>query len=198
MKKVSGILKIVFVLFLIAILAINVSVIIQANTNKDEVPKIFGYKPFIVLSGSMESEIHVGDLILVKEVNVDTLKEKDIIAYRDSDNKVTTHRIIEVLKDDQGNISFITKGDSNNTDDGEIKASQVEGIYEKRFGKLGKAVMFIQEPLGFAIVVLSIFIICLLIYLWQNKNLNKEIKFANEEEKKAFEEFKKSRENNNN
>ena len=54
---------------------INISIIIQANTNKDEVPSVFGYKPFIVLSGSMEYEIHHGDLIFVKTINPETYKE---------------------------------------------------------------------------------------------------------------------------
>ena len=57
--------------------------------------------------------------------------------------------------------------------------------------------MFIQEPMGFAVVVLSIFIICLLVYMWQNRKIDKDVKFESEEERKAFEEFKKSREKTN-
>lgn len=191
MKKVGTIFKIVIICLLLVVLAINISVIIQANTNKDKVPKIFGYKPFVVLSGSMNPEIKVGDLVLVKEVDTSSLKKDDIIAYRDSQDKVTTHRIVEVINNKEG-LSFITKGDANNTEDAEIKASQVEGKYIKKYPGIGKAVLFIQQPLGFAVVVLIIFIICLLIYMGQNK----KISFESEEERKAFEEFKKSRNNN--
>ena len=195
MRKVSFIIKIVVIVLLLALLAINISVIIQANKNKDKVPTIFGVKPFVVLSGSMNPEIEVGDLVLVKEIDTNELKEGDIVAYRDKGDKVTTHRIVEVIKTD-GNLSFITKGDANNANDEEISSSQVEGKYEKRFPKLGNAIIFIQQPLGFAVVVLSIFIVCMLIFIMQNRRINKEIKFESDEERKAFEEFKKSRNNN--
>ena len=195
MKIASRIFKIALICLLLVVLAINISIIIQANKNKDKVPQVFGYKPFVVLSGSMNPEIKVGDLVLVKEVDVNELKEKDIIAYRDAKDKVTTHRIVQVIND-EGNLSFITKGDANNAEDAAIDASQVEGKYEKRYPGIGNAIIFIQQPLGFAVVVLSIFIICMLMYMVQNKNLNKKIKFESEEERKAFEEFKKSRNNN--
>ena len=97
MDLMKKILKIVVICLLIIILAINVSVIIQAKTNPDKVPGIFGYKPFIVLSGSMESEIQVGDLVLVKEVDTSTLKENDIIAFRDKEDVVTTHRWFKIF-----------------------------------------------------------------------------------------------------
>ena len=194
MDLMKKILKIVVICLLIIILAINVSVIIQAKTNPDKVPGIFGYKPFIVLSGSMESEIQVGDLVLVKEVDTSTLKENDIIAFRDKEDVVTTHRITKVIDGKDGMKSFVTKGDANNAEDGEIESTQVEGLYQKRFPKLGNAVMFIQKPMGFAVVVLSIFIVCLLVFMFQNRKISKEIQFESEEERKAFEEFKKSRE----
>ena len=54
--------------------------------------------------------------------------------------------------------------------------------------------MFIQKPMGFAVVVLSIFIVCLLVFMFQNRKISKEIQFESEEERKAFEEFKKTRE----
>ena len=195
MKKVGMTFRIILICLLLLVLAINISVIIQAKTNENEVPKILGVKPFVVLSGSMNPEIEVGDLVLVKDVDTNTLKEGDIIAYRDSGDKVTTHRIVEVIKED-GNLSFITKGDANNANDEQISASQVEGKYQKRFPKLGHAVMFLQQPLGFAVVVLSIFIVCMLLFIMQNRKLNKEIKFENDKKKRAFEEFKKSRNNN--
>ena len=86
---------------------------IQAKSNPNDVPSLFGYKPFIVLSGSMETEIYVGDLVIVKEVDSSTLKENDIIAFRDSENLVTTHRIVNVINSDKG-LCFETKGDNNN------------------------------------------------------------------------------------
>ena len=61
MKKVGMTFRIILICLLLLVLAINISVIIQAKTNENEVPKILGVKPFVVLSGSMNPEIEVGD-----------------------------------------------------------------------------------------------------------------------------------------
>ena len=40
----------------------------------------------------MEKEIHKGDLIITKIIEPSTLKINDVIAFRDEENTVTTHR----------------------------------------------------------------------------------------------------------
>lgn len=194
MKKLKKALTVVFIIILLCILLINISIIIQTKKSDNMVPSVFGYKPFVVLSGSMESNIKVGDLVIVKEVDTNSLQKGDIIAFKDSENVVTTHRIVEVLKENN-KLCFITKGDANNTnDDGVVYESQIEGKYQFRIGKLGNAILFIQEPVGFVVVLMSIFIICMLYYFFQNRKIDKETKFKDEEERKAFEEFMKTRE----
>ena len=90
-KSFSSWLVIIASIILVPILIANIYIIFQSKTNKDKVPSVFGYKPFIVLSGSMEGKIHKGDLIITKKVDPTTLKVKDIIAFRDAENTVTTH-----------------------------------------------------------------------------------------------------------
>ncbi len=51
--------------------------------HQDEVPSFFGWKPFIVLSGSMETQISVGDLVIVKEVDTSIFKKGDNNNIRD-------------------------------------------------------------------------------------------------------------------
>ncbi|MGI6120505.1 MAG: S26 family signal peptidase [Desulfosporosinus sp.] len=48
----------------------------------DKVPDFMGYKPFIVLSGSMEPTILTGDLVLTKEISAGTIAKDDIIAFK--------------------------------------------------------------------------------------------------------------------
>ena len=43
------------------------------------VPMIMGYKPVVVLSGSMEPTYHVGSVIYYHQVNKEDLKEQDVI-----------------------------------------------------------------------------------------------------------------------
>ena len=129
--KFSKIIKDIVIGLLMIILMINIYIIIQAKLKPNSVPSIFGYKPFIVLSGSMETEIYVGDLIFVKEVDSSTLQVNDIIAFRDSENLVTTHRIINIVNSDNGRC-FETKGDNNNTkDDGMVCSDKIEGKYHE-------------------------------------------------------------------
>lgn len=192
-KKNNAVFKIIkglVVAILSIVLVINIYIMIQAKTNPKAVPSLFGYKPFIVLSGSMETKIYVGDLVIVKEVDSKSLKENDIIAFRDSENLVTTHRIINVINSDKG-VCFETKGDNNNTkDDGVVCSDSVEGKFQSRIPKIGNAILFIQEPLGFTVMMLSIFIVCIFIYFINSRKLDKEMTI-DKDELKEFEEFKK-------
>ena len=99
MGRVLKIMKYFLITVLTLLALICMWVFVQTLTKPNEVPSIFGYKPFIVLSGSMETELYRGDLAIVKEVDVNSLKENDIIAFKDKDNYVVTHRIVKIEKD---------------------------------------------------------------------------------------------------
>ena len=187
--EILKILKGIVITVLLVILALNIYIMLQEKTKPNSVPSVFGYKPFIVLSGSMESTIHVGDLIFVEEVDTNTLQVNDIISFRNTENLVTTHRIIRKTITNEGTC-YITKGDNNNIEDeGKVCSNQIEGKYKSRMGKIGNIILFVQQPLGFAVMLLSIFIICIFIYIFSNRNTDKMTK----EELKEFEEFKKAK-----
>lgn len=189
MKKVSRVLKICVIVILSLILILNLNVMIQSKLNPNKVPSIFGYKPFVVTSGSMESNLNKGDLIFVKDIDPSKLKIDDIIAFKDSDDKVISHRIVEEVEID-GKRCFRTKGDNNNTKDRDSACpDQIEGKYTGKIAKIGNLILFVQEPLGFAVMMLSLVIICILIYFISNRNTNN----MSEEELKEFEEFKKAK-----
>lgn len=193
-NKALKVIRYIIYVILLIILCINFIIIIQSKVRKDKVPSIFGYKPFIVLSGSMQPNIMVGDLVLVKNVDAKELKVNDVIAFRDGDKIVTTHRIVDT-DTSTGEKCFVTKGDSNNTKDEKLVCkNKIEGKMVKRIPKLGKAVNFIQQPLGFIIMMMTIFIIGLIIYLVEDKRIDGNYKKMSEEDLKAFEEFKKSKE----
>lgn len=193
MKRIVKVFEYMLYSILVLILCVNIVIMIKANLYKDKVPGILGYKPFVVLSGSMQSQINVGDLVIVREIDANKLNVNDIIAYRDG-KIVTTHRIKEVLKDND-DVCFKTKGDSNNTmDDGVVCSKDIEGRYVFKINKLGNLIIFIQQPTGFFIMLLSILLIGVLVFLIKNREINKKFEIEDEEERKAFEEFKKSRE----
>lgn len=200
-RKLSKWLTIIICCILSLILILNISIIIQANVNKDEVPSIFGYKPFMVLSGSMESQIHKGDLIFVKIINPELLKENDIIAFRDQQDTVTTHRIIDIVSKD-GVTYFVTKGDNNDSQDQNlVEFTDVEGIYTFRIGGVGNVLASLSKPTTIIIIILLITVAFGLgFYASTKKQRDEEMKEFLEykrqkqlEEEKEFAEFKKKK-----
>ena len=143
MQKFKKIISIVILLVLIPILFMSMVILINSYTHPNKIPSFFGWKPFIVLSGSMETQISVGDVVVVKEVDTNTLKKGDIIAFNEN-NIVITHRINEVIYED-GKTKYITKGDNNNTQDsGYVTPEQVEGVFQFKISRLGNLAMFVQ------------------------------------------------------
>ena len=92
MEKLKKAISIIIFIILITILFVSVVILINSYVHPDKIPSFFGWKPFIVLSGSMETQIMTGDIVVVKEVDTNILKENDIIAFKDNDI-VVTHRI---------------------------------------------------------------------------------------------------------
>lgn len=93
----------------------------------------FPFSLFQIKSGSMMPEIDIGEvIILIKDNNYN---ERDIITYKVDDLYYITHRIEKVTKE-----GYITKGDSNNTEDEEIvKKEQIQGkviLHSKLLGKI--------------------------------------------------------------
>ena len=197
-QKISNWVFIILFVLLFPILIMNLWVMFQAKTNPDEVPSIFGYKPFIVLSGSMETEIYKGDLVIVKNILPETLQVNDIIAFRDAEDTVTTHRIIDIVNKEGVNY-FITKGDNNNTQDQNlVEYSDVEGKYVLRIPGIGSIMNSLAKPTTILIVLMGItliFVIGFTISSKKQRDLEKaeflEYKRQKEEEELKAKEAKK-------
>ena len=112
LEKIKKVIYIIAIIIMIPILFISSVILINSYIKPDEVPRFFGWKPFIVLSGSMEKQIYAGDIAVIKTVDKNQIKENDIIAFK-KDETVITHRIVKIEEKD-GNKIFYTKGDNNN------------------------------------------------------------------------------------
>ena len=113
--------------------------------------RLVGLEPYVVLSGSMEPTYHVGSLIYVTKVDPLTLKEGDPVTFMINKNTVATHRIIQVIpdEDDPTVVRFLTQGDNNDIDDGTpIHSNNVIGKPVFTIPYLGYIVNFIQVPPG--------------------------------------------------
>lgn len=153
LRKIFTVLGIILCVVLIPVLIINVTLIVKSFVYPDKVPDFLGYKPFIVLSGSMEPVFYPGDMVLVREVDPAELRaDVDIIAFRRGES-VITHRITGIAEGEKGR-EFTTKGDNNNVEDNfKVTPNMIEGIYLFRIAKIGNAALFLQTPLGLVLFI---------------------------------------------
>ena len=78
---------------------------------------LFPIKPLGIATGSMEPNLHVGDLVLIQKCSANDIEKGDIIEYVREGYSIT-HRVVDKYQDG-GTYYFITKGDNNNREDKE-------------------------------------------------------------------------------
>ena len=130
--------------------------------------RLVGIRPYTVLSGSMEPTYHVGSLIYVKNVDPFELEAGDVITYMLDEDTLSTHRIVEVVSDeeDSGVVRFMTKGDANDTVDGSlVHYKNVVGKPIFSIPKLGYVANYIQNPPGTYIAIAMGAILLLLVFI---------------------------------
>lgn len=193
MEKFVKVVTIIVLVILIPIIFINGVIIADSVIHPDEVPSFFGWKPFIVLSGSMETEIMTGDLVVTKEINTSKLKEGDVIAFK-KDGYVTTHRIKSIENVD-GETRYITKGDNNNVEDeGYVTEDMVEGIFKSKITGLGNLAMFVQTPSGMVIALSIPLILLILVQVSDGRNDRKNLIKKQDDMEKELQRLKQENE----
>ena len=139
MKKAFDIVVTVFMIIVILLAFLLVGV------------RVFGLKPYTVISGSMEPEYHVGSLVYVKKAGMAELDVDVPITYTINGGTVVTHRIIEVIVDPDNptSVKYITKGDANEDPDGEpVRYENVIGRPVFSIPLLGYVSFYLRTPIG--------------------------------------------------
>lgn len=163
MKKLVQ--KILFILYiLIVILATIVTIVVNCR-NEQGVIKIFNYTPVVVIEDTLQPEIKINDLILVKEQP--TYQKEDIISYISMNNNQTVIKTgkIEKITVLETNKQIFTIGETKEN----IDSSCIIGTQEKTFPKMGKLWKFLLSRDGFLLIfvapLLAIFIYLLLQFI---------------------------------
>lgn len=156
--KVLTVIGTILCVLLLPVLIINCTLIIKSYTNSSEVPSVGGTFPMIILSDSMKPEFESGDLILCRTTDPEDVKEGDIICFYDPAGNGTTtvtHRVKEVTTDENGDLAWMTKGDSNNIEDTLLVPSKnLIGEYRSHIPGLGNVAMFMQTTQGLILCVI--------------------------------------------
>ena len=154
-KKNGRLKEVAFYLGLIAIL--GATVIIKGSSPLS----LGGYGAFTVLTGSMESEIPKGSLVITRHIDPEELKVGDDITYMANETTTITHRIIGITENYKGTgqRAFETKGIMNKEAD-EMLVPSVNVIGKVVFHNLilGRTITFIGKnwPLLIFLLVLLI------------------------------------------
>lgn len=130
--------------------------------------RLMGLQVYAVLSGSMEPAYHVGALIYVKPVDYTKLESGDVITFMMNETTVATHRIVEVVPDEEDptTLRYRTKGDANDAVDGAlVHYKNVIGSPVFTLPLLGYVANFIQNPPGSYLAISGGALLLLLVFL---------------------------------
>ena len=130
--------------------------------------RVVGIKTYSVVSGSMEPTYSTGSLLYVKSVDSKDLKVGDAITFMLDEDTVATHRIIEIIPDEEDSsvIRFRTQGDANDTADGTpVHYKNIIGKPVFAIPYLGYFAHFVQNPPGLYLAIGFAAILVVLIFL---------------------------------
>ena len=162
-RTVAVWLVVALAVFMMVFTAISVCTFDRADR------KLFCYRAFVVLTDSMEkTDFAAGDLVLIKDVDPQTLKEGDIIAFTSrneaSYGKTITHKIRRLTTDADGIPGFVTYGTTTDTDDETVVTYPfVIGKYEGRVPKVGKFFQFLKSTPGYIVCIFIPFMVLILL-----------------------------------
>jgi len=154
---------------LLIVLLLCAAVMLYALTRSKvtgEAPELAGWQLYVVLGSSMEPAIGPGSLLVVKPVDPAGLKKGDVIVFNDptDPSRVISHRIMKV-----NDLSFITRGDANYSDDLEpVLAENILGKSAYVIPYAGYILNFARTATGMVTVVLFP---SLLIIILESRNL---------------------------
>ncbi len=191
-NRVLGVIRSVFTwLLVIASVAMMVFTVFSVSTFDRNDRAVFGYKLYIIRTDSMSAtDFNAGDLILVREVDPQTLQVGDIISFSsvdpDSFGETITHKIRKLTADAQGNPGFVTYGTTTDTDDTSVVTyPYVLGKYAGRIPGAGKFFVFLKTTPGYICCILLPFLLLILFQGYRSVKLFRQYKAEQLAEMKA-------------
>lgn len=139
-------------------------------------PRVLGYQTSTMLTGSMSPLINPGDVVVTVPTAVKDLKVGDIITYHIpvDDQRVETHRIIDLAVNSQGTATVRTKGDANNGADpwtATLAGGQVDRqVFTVPY--LGNAIRVLRDPVVLKVLMYgapAALVVMVLVSIWRKK-----------------------------
>ena len=122
-------------------------------------PAAIGWTPRVILSGSMEPRVHVGDVVVTREVPQQTLAKGQVVTVVDPDHagRTRTHRLVS--RDADGLL--VLQGDANRQPDStRVPTDKVLGVGVLRIPLVGRPAAWLRDgawlPLGATLALLGL------------------------------------------
>lgn len=155
-----------------------------------------GHSFFKVVTGSMEPNLKVGELIMTDDMPIEQLKIGDVVSFRsqsaDMYGNIITHRVVDMGKNSEGEVILLTKGDNNLSADGSyVYKSNYVGkvVWSSGNSKISSLLKFATGSYGFlACVLLPSILIFTVVLSSSVKNIKKDMQRLVEDEQKAKQE----------
>ena len=150
---------------------------------------VLGFKSYVIVSPSMEPDIMVNDLIVIRKVKEENLDIRDVITFSvyipelGRENAVTHY--IGDITEINGETVYKTQGANQDIDDFddwknednesiEITYDDIEGKVALVVPKFGHIVNIIKDPISIGLIVINGVIIYLLIKVFKTKEKETE------------------------
>lgn len=113
-------------------------------------PHLVGYRTSTMLTGSMEPGISPGDVVVTAPRPTADVQVGDVITYHIpiEDQRVETHRVTQVVHNDDGTVAVRTKGDANANVDPWTATLKGETVWEVQavVPKVGNVIRVLRWP----------------------------------------------------
>ena len=164
--QLKSVIRIVVLVLLAALIGVGIYSMNASMLGGNALPMPFGFGMTVVLSGSMEPELSVDDLLIVAPA--ETYEVGDVGVFQ-TQRTAVVHRIVSINGDE-----IITRGDANTGDDEPITKENIKGKVVFVIPLVGMLINFIKSPVG------TILLLCLAIWLLESS-------FKKEKEQKSEE-----------
>jgi len=124
---------------------VNVFALNASKLTGNAVPMPFGIGASVVLSGSMEPALSVGDLLILRVQ--ENYESGDIVVYQ-SGSMPVVHRIVEISGE-----TVITRGDANNANDEAFPITAIKGGVIVVIPLIGYGIWALKTPVGILVTL---------------------------------------------
>ena len=142
----------------------------------------FGVGASVVLSGSMEPTLSVGDLLIVREA--EGYLVGDVVVYQ-SGGMAIVHRILSIDGE-----NAITQGDANNAPDEPIPVETISGRVTTAVPYVGYLVLALKTPIGIAVTIAAAVALVVISGRRDKRSMDEETEKLKEEIRQLMKELK--------